>query len=391
MLFLKFNNFYFISLQRILQQIYAFLSMEKTMRLAPAVLMSSMFLLLAACSEQAQQGEAESVVRPVKLFNIGNNSEQSIRSFPAEVVANQGSYLAFRVNGELLEFPALAGQHVEKDQLLAKLDPEDFQLQYDERKARYELAASQLERVQKLFNRSIASQSELDQALANKQVAESALKIAKTNLDNSELRAPFAGTVAKVFVKNFENIQAKQNILRLETRDLMDVVIQVPEKLIARIDKDVHYQPDVVFDGYPNKSYQLTIKEFDTQADPITLTYKVVFSLPVPEDFNLLAGMTGRVDIDLSKITSSQSPYTLLPVEAVFSEPTESENDNSFVWIYDQNTGLVHKQAVEVGQLHRDGIEVLSGIKEGQIVVAAGVHFLEEGMKVRPWQKERGL
>ena len=391
MLFLKFNNFYFISLQRILQQIYAFLSMEKTMRLAPAVLMSSMFLLLAACSEQAQQSEAEPVVRPVKLFNIGNNSEQSIRSFPAEVVANQGSYLAFRVNGELLEFPALAGQHVEKGELLAKLDPEDFQLQYEERKARFELAASQLERVQKLFNRSIASQSELDQALANKQVAESALKIAKTNLDNSELRAPFAGTVAKVFVKNFENIQAKQNILRLETRDLMDVVIQVPEKLIARIDKDVHYQPDVVFDGYPNKSYQLTVKEFDTQADPITLTYKVVFSLPVPEDFNLLAGMTGRVDIDLSKITSSQSPYTLLPVEAVFSEPTESENDNSYVWLYDENTGLVHKQAVEVGQLHRDGIEVLSGIKEGQIVVAAGVHFLEEGMKVRPWQKERGL
>lgn len=361
------------------------------MRLATAVLISSMFLLLAACSEQAKQVEAEPVVRPVKLFNIGNNSEQSIRSFPAEVVANQGSYLAFRVNGELLEFPALAGQHVEKGELLAKLDPEDFQLQYDERKARFELAESQLDRIQKLFNRSIASQSELDQALANKQVAESALKIAKTNLDNSELRAPFAGTVAKVFVKNFENIQAKQNILRLETRDLMDVVIQVPEKLIARIDKDVDYQPEVVFDGYPNKSYQLTIKEFDTQADPITLTYKVVFSLPVPEDFNLLAGMTGRVDIDLSKITSSQSSYTLLPVEAVFSEPTESENNNSYVWLYDQNTGLVHKQAVEVGQLHRDGIEVLSGIEQDQIVVAAGVHSLEEGMKVRPWQKERGL
>ncbi len=390
-MFLKFNNFYFISLQRILHQIYAFISMEKTMRLASAVLMSSVFLLLTACTEQAAQSDVEQVVRPVKLFNINSNSDQAIRSFPAEVVANQGSYLAFRVNGELLEFPALAGQHVEKGELLAKLDPEDFELQYEERKARFELAESQLERVQKLFDRSIASQSELDQATANKQVAESAMKIAKTNLDNSELRAPFAGTVAKVFVKNFENIQAKQNILRLETRDLMDVVIQIPEKLIARIDKDVQYQPEVVFDGYPDKSYQLTIKEFDTQADPTTLTYKVVFSLPVPEDFNLLAGMTGRVDIDLSKITSSQSAYTLLPVEAVFSEPTEPEGKNSYVWVFDENSGQVHKRAVKVGQLHRDGIEVLSGIEKGQTVVAAGVHFLEEGMKVRPWQKERGL
>ena len=390
-MFLKFNNFYFISLQRILHQMYAIIYMEKTMRLASAVLMSSVFLLLTACTEQAAQSDVEQVVRPVKLFNINSNSDQAIRSFPAEVVANQGSYLAFRVNGELLEFPALAGQHVEKGELLAKLDPEDFELQYEERKARFELAESQLERVQKLFDRSIASQSELDQATANKQVAESAMKIAKTNLDNSELRAPFAGTVAKVFVKNFENIQAKQNILRLETRDLMDVVIQIPEKLIARIDKDVQYQPEVVFDGYPDKSYQLTIKEFDTQADPTTLTYKVVFSLPVPEDFNLLAGMTGRVDIDLSKITSSQSAYTLLPVEAVFSEPTEPEGKNSYVWVFDENSGQVHKQAVKVGQLHRDGIEVLSGIEKGQTVVAAGVHFLEEGMKVRPWQKERGL
>lgn len=360
------------------------------MKLSPVLIITAFLLSLVACKESTTDAPAEQPVRPVKLFEIDANSDETIRSFPAEVVANQGSYLAFRVNGELLKFPALAGQHVEKGELLAKLDPEDFELQHDERKARFELARSQLERVEKLFDKSITSQSELDQALANKQVAESALKIAETNLDNSELRAPFSGTVAKVFVKNYENIQAKQNILRLETRDLMDVIIQVPEKLIARIDKDATYKPSVVFDGYPDKSYTLTIKEFDTQADPATLTYKVVFSLPVPEDFNLLAGMTGRVDIDLSKITHSQSQYALLPVEAVFSEPTESPN-SSYVWLYDKQTGLVTKQAVTVGQLHRSGIEVLSGIKQGQTVVAAGVHYLEEGMQVRPWQKERGL
>lgn len=360
------------------------------MKLSPVLIITTLILSLVACKEANTDAEVEQPIRTVKLFAINSNSDETIRSFPAEVVANQGSYLAFRVNGELLKFPALAGQHVEKGQLLAKLDPEDFQLQYEERKARFELAQSQLERVATLFDKSITSQSELDQALANKQVAESALKIAKTNLDNSELRAPFSGTVAKVFVKNYENIQAKQNILRLETRDLMDVIIQVPEKLIARIDKDANYQPTVVFDGFPNKSYTLTIKEFDTQADPATLTYKVVFSLPVPKDFNLLAGMTGRVDIDLSKITHSQSRYVLLPVEAVFSEPTESAN-NSYVWVYDPETGKVNKQAVAVGQLHRSGIEVLSGINQGQTVVAAGVHYLEEGMQVRPWQKERGL
>ncbi|MBO7925052.1 efflux RND transporter periplasmic adaptor subunit [Pseudoalteromonas sp. K222D] len=360
------------------------------MHLLRLCVVTTTLLGLIACSEPEPQVKEEPI-RPVKLFNIGHDSQVNIRSFPGEVVANQGSYLAFRVSGELVEFPVLAGQHVKKGQLLAKLDPEDFQLQYNERKARYELAKSQLGRIEQLFEKRITSQSELDQAIANKQVAESAFKIAQTNVEYSQLRAPFAGTIAKVFVKNFESVQAKQNILRLETRDLMDVEIQVPERIVARFIKGTQYQPTVIFDGYHDKKYTLTLKEWDTQADPATLTYKVVFSLPVPEDFNLLAGMTGRVLIDLSKVTQSQTAYTILPNEAVFSDPQQSINNNAYVWLYNEQTGQIHKQAVKVGQLHRDGIEVLSGITEGQQIVSAGVHSLKEGMQVRPWNKERGL
>lgn len=348
-------------------------------------------LALSACSEDTTSVKSTDVVRPVKLFTLTGSNEENLRHFPAEVVANQGSYLAFRVSGELMQFPVLAGQHVEKGQLLAKLDPKDFQLQVEERQARFELAVSQLNRIEALKKQGVASQAEFDQAVANKEVAESSLKIATTNLQNSELRAPFSGTVAKVFVKNFESVQAKQNILRLETRDLMDVVIQVPEKLVARVEKDTNYQPSVVFDGFPDKSYQLTVKEWDTQADPITLTYKVVFSLPVPNDFNLLAGMTGHVYIDLNKITDSRKRAQIVPVEAVFSDPNEAIEQNAFVWVFDSSTGLVSKQNVTVGKLHHNGIEVLDGLNTGQQIVAAGVHYLEEGMKVRAWQKERGL
>jgi len=95
--------------------------------------------------------------------------------------------------------------------------------------------------------------------------------------------------------------------------------------------------------------------------------------------------------IDLSKVTRSQTPYTILPIESVFSDPNKSLSDNAYVWVFNQQTGTVHKQAVQVGQLHHDTIEVLSGVKEGQQIVSAGVHSLQEGMSVRPWNKERGL
>lgn len=343
------------------------------------------------CSKESENTDKVDVIRPVKLFQVQDPTAHNIRSFPAEVVANQGSYLAFRVSGELIEFPVRAGQTINRNDLLAKLDPEDFQLQYEQRKAQFELASAQLERVESLFKRSIATKAEFDQALANKQVSESAFKISKTNLENSELRAPFSGTVAKVFVKNFENIVAKQNILRLESRDIMDVVIYVPERLVARVKKDLDYHPSVTFDGYPNKSYDLSIKEWDTQADPATLSYKVVFSLPIPKDFNLFEGMTGQVSIDLSKITEHHSNAITVPSSAVFSSDTEQLENNAYVWVFDPNTHTLSKRKVSVGNIFQDQIDITDGLKVGEQVVSAGVYHLSEGLKVKPWVKERGL
>jgi RND family efflux transporter MFP subunit len=343
------------------------------------------------CSKESENTDKVDVIRPVKLFQVQDPTAHNIRSFPAEVVANQGSYLAFRVSGELIEFPVRAGQTINRNDLLAKLDPEDFQLQYEQRKAQFELASAQLERVESLFKRSIATKAEFDQALANKQVSESAFKISKTNLENSELRAPFSGTVAKVFVKNFENIVAKQNILRLESRDIMDVVIYVPERLVARVKKDLDYHPSVTFDGYPNKSYDLSIKEWDTQADPATLSYKVVFSLPIPKDFNLFEGMTGQVSIDLSKITEHHSNAITVPSSAVFSSDTEQLENNAYVWVFDPNTHTLSKRKVSVGNIFQDQIDITDGLKVGEQVVSAGVYHLSEGLKVKPWIKERGL
>lgn len=165
--------------------------------------------LLLGCQEQVEQTQVEAPTRPVKIHTVSDPNSSTLRSFPAEVVANQGSYLAFRVNGELIEFPVLAGQDVQKGQLLAKLDPEDFNLQYEQRKAQFELAKAQLSRIEPLYEKGIATKAEFDKALADKQVAESAFKIAKTNLEYSELRAPFSGTVAKSICKKLRECRCK--------------------------------------------------------------------------------------------------------------------------------------------------------------------------------------
>jgi RND family efflux transporter MFP subunit len=350
--------------------------------------------LLTSCgkSETTESNKPSDIVRPAKIFHVSDPSSSLIRNFPAEVEANAKSLLAFRVSGQIIKFPVKAGNTVTKGQVLAQLDPTDFQLRLDDRKARYELAQSQFTRAKSLLAKNLAPQSTYDEAKANLSVALSSYESAKVDLAYTTLRAPFAGSVAKVLVKQHENVQAKQPILMLQTRDMIDISIQIPENIISKVHKDTHYQPTVVFDSHPDSEYLVTVKEWDTQADPTTLTYKVVFSMPTPTTFNVLPGMSANVKIDLAQITDVAENRFLVPVSAVFVDEDEPlNNSQKYVWKVDATTSTVHKVAVTVGEIKDEGIEVFTGVKVGDDIVAAGVHYLTEGMKVRAWSREKGL
>ena len=102
--------------------------------------------------------------------------------------------------------------------------------------------------------------------------------------------------------------------------------------------------------------------------------------------------MSAQVHIDLSQITDTKASQIVLPVEAVFApEGQTTSNDEGYVWKYDSDSQLVSLQKVTLGQVHQQGVEILTGVEVGEQVVTAGVHSLKAGMKVKPWNKERGL
>ncbi|NVJ49991.1 MAG: efflux RND transporter periplasmic adaptor subunit [Gammaproteobacteria bacterium] len=355
------------------------------------IAIATLLWALVGC-EAPSEVAIEEEVRPAKIITVDDASVTNMRHFPALVEANQGANLAFRVSGELQSFPVKPGDRVAKGQLLAALDDEDFKLALNDRAARFELAKTQFERAQTLLDKKLAPQSQLDEAAANLKITEAEFERAKSDLEHTELRAPYSGSIAKVYVKNRENIQAKQNILRILSRDVMDVTIQVPERIMALVKRGVNYQPQVTFDFAPEQSYPVTIKEWDTQADPATLSYRVVFSLPTPEAINVLPGMSATVHIDLNAIVQNATDHILLPVEAVFVPDNETvDAGEAFVWRYHAEQQGVELVKVIVGDVQNKGIEIISGVSPGDQIVAAGVHQLRADMKVKPWHKERGL
>ena len=91
------------------------------------------------------------------------------------------------------------------------------------------------------------------------------------------------------------------------------------------------------------------------------------------------AAVGGRARGLLKDVPESETGGVQVPVGAVFTPETE---DTDTVWIIDEQTGVVRQQAVVTGQLMREGIQVLEGLKPGDWVAVAGVHTLREGQKV---------
>lgn len=361
------------------------------------VLVTTAFTFLQACSQSKDETVETEVIRPAKFAEVKSTGLGAIRQFPATVEPTLDAQLAFRVNGELATINVVAGQEVKQGDVLAHLDDKDFKLQVKQAQARYDLNLSQYKRSKQLFEEKLVASSVYDEAKAQLDIAEAQLDSAQTNLKYTDLRAPFAGTVAQLHVENYEFVQAKQPIMELQGRDQIDVAIQVPENLMALIPKGENshqYQPDLIFDNAPDKTYKVSLREHDITPNPATKSYKVVFSLATPSDINVLSGMTGKVVVEMNKVLTGLKSSMLVPVEAVFVPNELAASQRQFVYkVSDKNT--VKLTEVTVTRMTKLGAEIqavnAASLNVGDRVIAAGSHLLRDGQQVREWTQERGL
>jgi RND family efflux transporter MFP subunit len=354
------------------------------------------FLLAALLVGGCQKKEAPKVqIRPIRVAEVGSVQTLSSRWFPGKAAATQEANLAFRVSGTLMKFPVDIGDVVKKGALLAQLDPRDYQVELENaraqvRKVQADLALAKAEylRVENIWKKDsgAVSQSMLDTRRGNMTSIEAQLNSAQASvlkaqdkLRYSSLRAPFEGIVVEKFVENFEDVNAKQKIVRLVDTTKIEMTVQIPETMISQayLVKNVY----VVFDANPDVEIKAKIKEIGKEASLTTRTYPVTLTMDQPEKFKILPGMAGKARADHkdfeSPVDEQESDYIEIPLSAIFAN-----KEDSFVWIVDSADNTVHQRQVEVGSLTDNGV-LVKGVKKGDIIATAGVNTLVEGQKIR--------
>lgn len=344
---------------------------------------------LFACGG-GEQAAPQPTSRPVKIFVVEGGEVDAVRSFPGRVDASQRAELAFRVSGQLQEVRVKEGDLVEKGQVLARLDPADYQLVLEDRQAKFDNSSSNFKRASELVADGNISRLDFDRMEAEYRSATAALSQAEKDMEYTVLGSPFRGRIAQRAVENFEEVVAKQTVIWLQNIDQLDIAINLPESVVrsvrgsakrGAIGGNGHTDPAVRatarFEGRADQVFELTPKEVATKADTQTQTYRATFTMAAPTNFTVLPGMTATVLLDLTELVSVES-VRWIPARAVQADSGLSPR----VFVLDPVSMTVVSRDVSIGRMSGSMVEILDGLDGGEEIVAVGAPYLAQGMRV---------
>ena len=334
---------------------------------------------VTGCADSSDAPQTQKV-RPAKLFEVQQASQQRELTFPAVVRAAQSAQMTFSLNGEVVELNVLEGQDIEAGHIIAKLDQRNVINDLAQARAEFQNAESEFERVRKLGEQNAISQSTIDSRQTQVEVTRAAVVRAQKALDDSVLIAPFAGTVSEVFIEQFQNVSPNEPVITLQSAET-EAVINVPSSIIARTPQLEPLETRVILDAAPDLAITAEFREASGVADASSQTFEVSFTFELPENFLVLPGMTGTVaaiflfDEGNDVLRAGYS----VPISAILAE-----GEARYVWVVNEDM-TISRQAVQLAPVITEQATIIDGLEGGETVVAAGVTFFHEGMTVRPW------
>jgi RND family efflux transporter MFP subunit len=340
--------------------------------------------LFSACSKEEATPEPIRAVRTLKVDQRLNDT--SSREYAAEIRARNEARLAFRVAGKLASRSVNPGDSVRAGQVLAKLDPQDLKLGFEQAQASLAYAESSLAQAQSDFKRykelrdqGFIGAAELERrettyksAKAQYEQAEAQWSVQKNQATYANLVADVPGVVTGVDAEPGQVLAAGASVVRLAQDGPRDAVFSIPEADIAafRALSKESGSVSVRVWGDP-EPFPARVREVAGAADPVTRTFLVKAEVS-GERFRL--GLTATVSVAGAALAGTVK----VPLSAIF------ENKGvSTVWLLESGSLLVQAQAVQIGTAVGNSVIVTSGLKQGDEVVVAGTHLLTPGQRVK--------
>jgi RND family efflux transporter MFP subunit len=201
---------------------------------------------------------------------------------------------------------------------------------------------------------------------------------ANIQVNDTTLRAPYDGVIARRFVDVNQNVRANEPVVRFQDANEIDIAVDVPESvMIADIRTADIVEMFATLSGAPGLRIPVRVREIAQVADPTTQTFNVRVAMKSTPGITALPGMTASVTVTYRRAGILGS-RVLVPISAVYKDSSGEQ----VAWVLGAGETIT-RRPIETGEATGGQIEIVNGLQPGDRIAVAGGAFLREGMKVR--------
>lgn len=351
-----------------------------------AVRLVLVLFVLTSCSQGKNAEQPAGKPAPIKTGKVRHVQEREFVSVSGTVTSPDDPVsVSFLVSGKVIQVGPREGDHVEKGQLLAAIDPLDYRLslqaasaqagqarvaldrskdEYARMKFLYEsrsLAGNDFEKYKAAY---LSAKQQVDQATANQQLAQK-------RLNDASLYAPTAGFISKRSIEPGQTASSGNPAFEIVTLDPVEINVGVPETDIHRV--RVGQAASVAIPALPTESFEGKVRVINVSANPNTRTYMTRIVVPNPAHI-LRVGMVAEARIQGDRAVNLMT----LPAETILRDPQGA----TIVFVYYPEQQRVYAKRVETGVVYGREIAIKSGLSGDEAVVFAGQERLRDGSVV---------
>lgn len=323
-------------------------------------------LLLASCSNTKTDSTTQKSSLNVDAFVVKAQPFNSHVVTTANVLPNEQVDLVAPISGQVLDIYFKEGQHIKKGQAIIRLDDRQWKAQLMGVEAAIDAARKDLDRKKQLLSIEGSSQEEIDNLIASIEQLKSQKQQLLVNIDLANIKAPFSGQLS---MRNFSKgafLQQGAKITKLTEVERLKIEFSLASTYAQELKID-----DQVVLLVNNDSLSARVYAIDPTIDNDTRTISIRAYLKQVKGKELLPGTYAEVLVN----TNYEANALLIPSQAVVPSITEQT-----VYVY--NNGKAERKVVTLGSRTADKVHVLTGIKEGDVVLTTGLLAVKEGMSI---------
>lgn len=310
----------------------------------------------------------------VEVFKVVNKDFKSELNLTGSFTPNKEVNVLSETNGKIIALNVKEGDVVSAGKVLAQVDKEIISAQLMTAEAQLEKLQKDLSRMENLMKSNATTDVQYQEVKLGVKSAESNVKILKKQLANTSILAPISGVISRKMIENGSVINPGAPTFVITDISKVKLNIMMPENSVVRVAEGK--KVDVSIDAFNGEKTNGVISLIPVKANQSQL-FPVEITVDNNKSKKIRAGMFGRVIISEDKDRSSLS----IPRTALIGSLKDPK-----VFVVENNRAYL--RSIKISESESDFLEVLSGLKENELVVTNGQINLTNNVKVTVVSRE---